>query len=512
MQNSDLNIRNEIIYDLDKIGGHEFEGAMVVTFQRMGYHTERGKLSNDQGRDIILRKDGLLVVVECKHQRSAVGRPIVQKLHSAAMTYPKATNGLVVTTGGFADFALEYVKEVNNKSDIKIDLWDYHRLAREARQVGVFFVASLHGTHVFFSVPWRAESEVRGFLQTKRIAQIKSSPRTAVETIFLSKVQHEVVPAVLVDYRVSKQFRTSVGVIHSVHDSGQRIYGIGGTEILTKEVEFWLQSRPRLILDAALNGKNVPTYFGQPIEHFINDIKSVTAQRLSCKIRYRGRNNQNYEKWCRVEPDDVCVHTKYVLYGRWRIGLQAGPKQYEANLPDDLTRDPTVVATAGFSAGSDGFVFGNCILCNDCGLIVPKVGDSARISCVACERTLCQAHGWIWSLLFVKHSPWLCSTCYIARQRQSSEFDVNPTLNNYWSSLLVACIPGLSLLLGKRYALGITGLFLLLCSLEAITYRRTEPVAVLVCSSILWSLIWTSRIRMHNKNLKKLMDYRPEWS
>jgi len=139
-------------------------------------------------------------------------------------------------------------------------------MIREAREVGVFFISSLQGTNVFFSVPWRADSEVRGFLQTKHLAQIKSSPRTVVENVHLSKVQHEVVPAVLVDYRVSKQFRTSVGVIHSVYDSGQRIYGVGGAEILPTEEEFWLQSRPTLILDAALNGKDVPTYFGQPIE------------------------------------------------------------------------------------------------------------------------------------------------------------------------------------------------------------------------------------------------------
>ena len=36
--------RNELVYDLDKIDGHEFEDAMAEVFRRMGYHTERGKL------------------------------------------------------------------------------------------------------------------------------------------------------------------------------------------------------------------------------------------------------------------------------------------------------------------------------------------------------------------------------------------------------------------------------------------------------------------------------------
>jgi restriction system protein len=510
MQNSNSKVRPEIVYDLDRIDGHDFEGAMVETFRRMGYRTERGKLSNDQGRDIILRKDELLVVVECKHQKAAVGRPVVQKLHSAAITY-KASNGLVVTTGLFADFAWEYMAEVNNQLGLKIDLWDYWRLAQEALKVGVFFSSSEHRTNIFFSVPWRAESEVRSFLQTKWLAQIKSAPRTAVESVFLSKVEHEVVPSVLINYRVSKQFTTSVGVIHSVYDSGRRIYGVGASKILPKEEEFWSQSWPKLMPDA-LNGKKLPTYFGQSIKHLICDVKTGIAQRFSCAVRYRGRNQQNYQKWCEVTPDDVHVETKYVLYGRWRIGLQAGPKKYEANLPDDLARDPTVVATAGFSARDEGFVLGNGVLCNDCGLIAPKAGDEAKTSCETCGRTLCRAHGWTWPALFPKRSPWLCSTCYNSRQRESAEFDVNPALCNYWSSLLLACFPGAPLLLGKRYVLGILVLFLFLCSLEIIAYRRVEPVALVVCSSILWSFYWTSRIRMHNKNLKQLTTYRPEWS
>jgi len=510
MQNSDSKVRPEIVYDLDQIDGHDFESAMVETFRRMGYRAERGKLSNDEGRDIILRKDELLIVVECKHQKAAVGRPVVQKLHSAAMTY-KATNGLVVTTGLFANFASEYVAEVNNQSGLKIDLWDYWRLAQEALEVGVFFSSSEHRTNIFFSVPWRAESEVRSFLQTKRLAQIKSAPRTAVANLLLSKVEHEVVPSVLIDYRVSKQFTTSAGVIHSVQDSGRRICGVGGREILPKEEEFWSQSWPKLMPDA-LNGKKLPTYFGQPIKDLVGNVKTGIAKRLSCTVRYRGRNQQNYQKWCEVSPDDVHVETKYVLYGRWRIGLQAGPKRYEANLPDDLTRDPTVVATAGFSAGDDGFVLGNGVLCNDCGLIAPKVGDGAETSCKTCGRTLCQAHGWTWPRLFSWRSPWLCSTCYKSRQQQSSEFDVNPALYNYWSSLLVAFIPGIPLVLGKRYALGIAVLLLLLCALEVFPHKRAELVALVACSSLLWSFYWTSRIRKHNRNLKILTTYQPEWS
>lgn len=512
IQTSCGKLRDELVYDLDKMDGHQFEAAIAEVFQRMGYNTERGKLSNDQGRDLILRTGERLVVVECKHQKSAVGRPVVQKLHSATITYPAATNGLVLTTGSFAPSALEYVAELNRKSDIKIDLWDYQRLVREAREVGVYFVASLHGTNIFFWVPWRAESEIKDLLRARHLSQIKSTPRATVDAIRISTVRRQVVPALLVDYSVDKPFQTQVGPIHTAHDAGRRIHVVGETRILPAEEQFWAESKPVVMLASELDGKEIPAYFGEPVEPLIENIRNESSQRLSCKVRYQGGNNQTYEKLCEVKPDDVSVQTKQVLYSRWRIELQAGPKRYEAHLADDMARHPSIVATMGFSAGSEGFVFGDGFLCNDCGLIVPVSGQRAGLACRACGRTLCQTHGWVWPATFPKHSSVLCSMCYKSRHQHSAEFDVNPALHNYSSSLLLSCIPGVSLLLERRYGLGLLLLFLLLFSLVvAGAYRHPEPAALVVCGSILWSLHRTSRIRLHDQNMTQLAKYRAEW-
>jgi len=507
----EVTARNDIVYDLDKIDGHEFEDAMAEVFRRMGYHAERGKLSNDHGRDIVLRRSERLVVVECKHQKAAVGRPIVQKLHSATITYPNATDGFVLTTGCFAPSALQYVRELNAKSNIKIELWDYERLVREAREVGVYFIASLHGTNVFFWVPWRPDGEIRCLLQTRHLSRINSAPRTAVDAICISKSQHKVVPAVLVDYSVDKQFQTQAGIIYNAREHGRRIYGVHGISIAPGEEQFWSHSRPMLTLDNELNGKEVPAYFGEPADPLTENIRNETARRLSRRVRYHGGNNQAYEKLCEVNPDDVDVQTKQIFYGRWRIDLQAGTKRYEVHLADDVARDPSIVTTTGFSAGNEGFVLANGFLCNDCGLIAPKDGDKAGLACETCGRTLCQAHGWTWPAPFFKRSTRLCSTCYRLRQQHSAEFDVNSSLDRYWSSILLACIPGVPQLLGKRYGTGILLLILLICSLVATVYRYPEPAALLISSSISWSLNWTSRIRLYNQNVKRLAKYRPEW-
>jgi len=73
---------------LDELSGYEFEEKMVRVFEKLGYrNVHQLPKSGDKGRDIVMEEDdGTAVVVECKHTET-VGRPVVQKLHSATTTY-----------------------------------------------------------------------------------------------------------------------------------------------------------------------------------------------------------------------------------------------------------------------------------------------------------------------------------------------------------------------------------------------------------------------------------------
>ena len=215
--------REELVYDLDKMNGHEFEAAVEEVFRRIGYRTERGKRSNDHGRDIILRRDEFVAVVECKHQQSAVGRPIVQKLHSATSTYHGAKQGFVVTSGRFAPSANDYV---NGIKDICITLWDYEQLTEEARKVGVYFCFSASETHIFFQLPWRTENEFQDILQTRHVSGIRSEPRSIGTAIQMTEMAHEIVPGLLVQYSVDRSFETQVGTLYTARDSGRTIMSL----------------------------------------------------------------------------------------------------------------------------------------------------------------------------------------------------------------------------------------------------------------------------------------------
>src|SRR6056297_4023465 len=90
---------------LDNFSGFEFEDLMEDVFRNLGYENVRQAAKTaDEGRDILMEEvvDGTrrAIVVECKHTET-VGRPVVQKLHSAVATFdfdgPK--RGMVVTTG-----------------------------------------------------------------------------------------------------------------------------------------------------------------------------------------------------------------------------------------------------------------------------------------------------------------------------------------------------------------------------------------------------------------------------
>jgi len=71
-------------------------------------------MTNDFGRDIILRKDGKKIFVECKcyDWDNLVGRPSLQKFYGA-MVSEKADGGIFVTTSDFTNTAKEFAKGTN---------------------------------------------------------------------------------------------------------------------------------------------------------------------------------------------------------------------------------------------------------------------------------------------------------------------------------------------------------------------------------------------------------------
>ncbi|PEC22801.1 restriction endonuclease [Bacillus cereus] len=91
----------------------EFEYFVANLFRSLGYTVQVTSGSNDGGKDIILRKGRETKFVEVKrHTQGTIGRPAIQKLHSAIMD-ADALGGYFVTLSNFNKNARNYATNKN---------------------------------------------------------------------------------------------------------------------------------------------------------------------------------------------------------------------------------------------------------------------------------------------------------------------------------------------------------------------------------------------------------------
>jgi restriction system protein len=105
--------------------GKQFEIYMGRFFIYQGYRVTFTKAGGDYGADLILEKDGIRTVVQCRQRKENTGVDAVQAVHSAKDVYDDAPNALVISTSEFTKPALNLAK-IN-----KIVCWDKHQLLQE---------------------------------------------------------------------------------------------------------------------------------------------------------------------------------------------------------------------------------------------------------------------------------------------------------------------------------------------------------------------------------------------
>ncbi|RLI77610.1 hypothetical protein DRP05_09690 [Archaeoglobales archaeon] len=122
------------VISLDDINWFEFECFVANLFERLGMgKVEEILKTKDAGKDIVIRApDDKLIIVECKHTpKSTIGRPVVQKFHSAVIT-AQAKKGYIVTTGRFSESAIKYARSLDPPIEL-IDSRILYDMAKRAR-------------------------------------------------------------------------------------------------------------------------------------------------------------------------------------------------------------------------------------------------------------------------------------------------------------------------------------------------------------------------------------------
>ena len=99
------------IETLRTISWREFEELIAEVYKRKGYNvTETGGSGADGGVDLILKKGGEILFVQCKHWRmERVGVKVVRELYGV-MAAEGASGGIVISSGLFTQEAQEFTR------------------------------------------------------------------------------------------------------------------------------------------------------------------------------------------------------------------------------------------------------------------------------------------------------------------------------------------------------------------------------------------------------------------
>ena len=311
---------------LDDLSGFEFEDVIEDVFRNLGYENVRQATKTaDEGRDILMEEvvDGIrrAVVVECKHTDS-VGRPVVQKLHSAIATFefdgPK--RGMVVTTGRFTGPAQEYADRLKQNDDpYQIELTDGQDLRRIADEIGL----DLYNGRIEIL----CDETLRPYDPAASIeVPIKEAFRD-IENIDSTEIPepHTQVtfnPIVSVTADTNAVFETSVGVIHRINERTNFVVHAG-------------RGHPTVADDAVatLVAENRHTTVDLDIERFQEVFDEVSDQRFgqteteykewavdrlqeyhTTTVTYTGGNNVTYNKICEPNLSDISIQSIEPVY------------------------------------------------------------------------------------------------------------------------------------------------------------------------------------------------------
>lgn len=392
---------------LDELSGFEFEDVMEDVFRNLGYENVRqADRVADEGRDIIMEEtvdgESRAVIVECKHTDS-VGRPVVQKLHSAVATYdydgPK--RGMVATTGRFTGPAEEYTEELDTRDDpYPIELLDGSDLRELADDVGL----DLYNGRIEIL----CDETLRPYDPTRGPAGAVEDAFRDVENIDATEIPDPELwvnfqPTVTVSARVNATFETSVGVIHQIRERDRVVIEASqdGPERASRPLSRLVATN--LDQRIELNEEQFAETFDEcSTERFgqtETEYKEWSVDRLRRKhtttVQYTGDNNVTYTKECEPNQSDISVESITPVYvPRIRASVDFGrysyPYEYYAAGPSRDTVDDGIHRCRQCGeADAEPFTYcANChsINCPDHTKTERLVGDPVCTGCAVTEQ------------------------------------------------------------------------------------------------------------------------------
>jgi restriction endonuclease Mrr len=396
---------------LDELSGFEFEQVMVEVFRGLGYERVRqAARTADEGRDVLMEEvhEGTrrAIVVECKHT-ATVGRPVVQKLHSAVATYPYEgpTRGMVATTGRFTGPAEEYASRLRETADPNpVELLDGEDLRALADRVGLDLY---NGRVEILCEELLHPATPTGAIEAPLEAAFATVEHMALADRPAPEQTLTLLPVVAVATTTDAVFETSVGVIHRISDRSQLLISAdrSGPGLARRPVATLVAEN----LDATVTvGESslearIPRVerkrFGQTRSAYAEWVVDQLRAHHRTTVRYTGDNNVTYEKTCEPTPSDIAVErleprylpviSQTVAVGEYSYEFAHVAAGDDIAILDDGIRRCAHCETAG-EAGSYSF-------CPNCGAIA--CGTHSKTEALAGEPICTGCAVTTWALL-----------------------------------------------------------------------------------------------------------------
>jgi len=352
-----------------------------------------------------------LIIIECKHHpKSTIGRPTVQKLHSAILT-ANSRKGYLVTTGKFSPGAINYVKTLGSM----IELVDLRVLSDMANRAGIKILKKGEDTSVYHLVsPSQklVEEEVIGNLIGTALSY-PSTPKELTETV-INEVTF--IPVYLMEYSLHENFSTTVGTIHSVHIDRGRILidGQNGTLIKPTLAKYVEQSS---LMEKWQFPKNEIVYSSGKFKLGLSSVKkrgiNFVRQLNTKTVGYYGANNVHYSKTCIPKKSSIFVRSLTQVYIPFlKVSSKIITRKHRLQLVGNRHALETIQSDAGKCEICGNSLGRKRLLCNSCGKVVhaPRFIFGHSYTCELCKKTICKECTF-WARKYVFFKKKLCENC-----------------------------------------------------------------------------------------------------
>lgn len=377
---------------LETLDRYEFEKLCARIFQKLGYGTvDILPQSGNAGRDLLIHTREGLVVVECKHQpHTSIGRPVVQKLHSAVIS-SNAIKGILVTNGKFSIQAVEHA----NTLLPKIEMVDNKILADLATRAGIEIIRE-GKRHTVFRYPVSEVDVLKNKISSFIEKKTKTRPGKVPGLLTISERSVGFIPSYMIQYDINATFETTVGVIHREYlKEGKFLVDGNSGDLLKQEIANHLSSAPLAIYNEAdFTGISISrTDFVIDDHSLANIAKKIIIDRHTNSVSYYGGNNHRYTKLCVPGEKDVFISTiKQVYLPVQEVQCRILDQKYDMKCIENAEKMLCYTSMANCSV-CNSYILDNGLICNSCGKIVhgPRLLDAHGFVCKSCGKTICRS-------------------------------------------------------------------------------------------------------------------------